>query len=367
MKFNININQLALINAFPPGKVDIIDGAIINFIETFSHSDQIEKIIVRGVSYFWIKYSYLLQEMPLIKPLIGTSDGIYRRVKKMSKLGLFEFCPDNKTRGRSYLRFGPVYSSLIRSEGGPNLRTGIRTPSDDAPNLPSDGNPKDNNTNINPFTKNKNEGSVFKKMYSEEKEKFKEDFSGILLLLPNPPKDKTVESWFEKYGEENVRRKLKEAERHFRNETKRKNVRDLSRTLANFLRSDHFGKYEEEFASAFVEIYERRNSVPYTLNRRKTSKDRNALSQIKEQLREIGFSDEVLVEKFRYLLENAPEFYRNKSLAAFSDNFATIVSEVTNKDKKQAENDPKTSGNQRKQPKNAKSRLSKVNLNFLRK
>jgi hypothetical protein len=123
-------------------EVDIIDAAIMSYFIQFVHSPRCQKKEHAGKTYFWLSYSALIGNMPLLP--LSTKDAVYRRVKKLVECGLLEAHPDNKIAGRSFFAFGPRYDDYVGHEAdGPtdinpepsgyksdDLRIKIRRPTD---------------------------------------------------------------------------------------------------------------------------------------------------------------------------------------------------------------------------------------------
>ena len=79
MKYNININQKAIIDNW--FNLDIIDCAILNYIQDFAKSNKIIKIIYDWQEYFWIQYEHFIKEMPLL--WIKNKQALKRRIDKI--------------------------------------------------------------------------------------------------------------------------------------------------------------------------------------------------------------------------------------------------------------------------------------------
>lgn len=84
MKFNININQIALAKT----SLDIVDGAILDYLYYLcsSRSEKVEKHRKNG--FTWVNFAYLLEEMPLLR--IKAKSRVSERVKKIAKVGYIE-------------------------------------------------------------------------------------------------------------------------------------------------------------------------------------------------------------------------------------------------------------------------------------
>ncbi len=81
MKYNININQIALANT----SLDIADGAILDYLYYLcsSLSERVEK--QRRNGYTWVNFNYLIEEMPLLR--VKSKSRISERIKKIAKEG----------------------------------------------------------------------------------------------------------------------------------------------------------------------------------------------------------------------------------------------------------------------------------------
>jgi len=108
MKFNVNINQKQLSKV---DGIDLKDAAILVYVEGFMNSRKTKKILVGNITYIWISYAHLIDEMPLLK--LKSKDAIYRRFRKLTNAGLLEPHKDNRSMGKSYYAFGPIYESII--------------------------------------------------------------------------------------------------------------------------------------------------------------------------------------------------------------------------------------------------------------
>lgn len=84
MKYNININQLALSET----ELDLIDSAILDYLYFYcnSKSEEIEKQRVDG--FTWVDYKNLLRDMPLLR--IKSSHSLSPRIKRIEKAGFIE-------------------------------------------------------------------------------------------------------------------------------------------------------------------------------------------------------------------------------------------------------------------------------------
>lgn len=87
MKYNININQLALASK----KLDLKDCAILDYLKAFCSADdkKIRQMTIKeeGIdyNYTWINFKHLIREMPLLG--IKYKSSISERMKKIEKTG----------------------------------------------------------------------------------------------------------------------------------------------------------------------------------------------------------------------------------------------------------------------------------------
>lgn len=84
MKYNININQIALAKT----SLDIADGAILDYLYYLcsSLSDKVEKHRKNG--YTWVNFNYLMEEMPLLR--VKSKSRISERIKKIGEEGFLK-------------------------------------------------------------------------------------------------------------------------------------------------------------------------------------------------------------------------------------------------------------------------------------
>ena len=83
MKYSVNINQAGVADAgFADGKTDLIDWAIIDYINTFATNPA----AVTQNGRVWINYRHLLDQMPLLG--LRTKSALSGRISKLQDLGL---------------------------------------------------------------------------------------------------------------------------------------------------------------------------------------------------------------------------------------------------------------------------------------
>ncbi len=143
MQYNININQKAAIDA---GMIaDVVDLCIFDFLQKFTNSPFCKRMSEGEVSYFNVPYQKIVTELPIIG--IKTSDGIYRRFKRLELCGLVQFHPDNAKNNMVWFCWGRSYDKMFFTPGQPSEGTD-KEPTD--PRIenrtPPDGKPTHYNT-----------------------------------------------------------------------------------------------------------------------------------------------------------------------------------------------------------------------------
>jgi hypothetical protein len=118
MKYNININQLALSKY---KKLDLKDAAILYYIIDWcsSSNKNIEKIKLEDGEYTWINYKHLILEMPILK--INQVVSLSQRIKKLKESGLIKATQQNTSKGwKLYIRLTDEIEKLyFREEDSP--------------------------------------------------------------------------------------------------------------------------------------------------------------------------------------------------------------------------------------------------------
>lgn len=106
MKYNININQKAIIDLNLD--VDVIDMAIFDFIKDFSNSSKCVKVLIDGKQFFWISHSKIILDLPIIN--INSRQGILKRINKLIDANLIQRADGDLQK--SYYCFGLNYDSV---------------------------------------------------------------------------------------------------------------------------------------------------------------------------------------------------------------------------------------------------------------
>jgi len=106
MKYNININQKAIIDLNLD--LDVVDMAIFDFIKDFSNSNNCTKVLINGKQYFWISHSKVINDLPIIR--ISTRQGILKRINKLIDAKLIDRADGDIQR--SYYCFNENYDKV---------------------------------------------------------------------------------------------------------------------------------------------------------------------------------------------------------------------------------------------------------------
>lgn len=153
MKYNITINQKAVIDNGLMSKLDIIDLAIFDFVYHFFNSDFEDKVTFtkNGVEYTEIRPSLLEREMPLLK--IGTKRTFINRMNNLINVGLIERYENNSNENRSGYKKGVNFS--IFEFDKPAKRNSQGYENDFTPPMKTDSH--NNNINDNSISNNNKE------------------------------------------------------------------------------------------------------------------------------------------------------------------------------------------------------------------
>lgn len=95
--------------------LDCTDAVLLRYILDFYNSDQMAKISFNGVEYFWLKYDYVIEQVPIIG--IKSKDGLYRRMKKYVDCGLLQHF--TKRSGGTYSCYRFKSKALTQALGKP--------------------------------------------------------------------------------------------------------------------------------------------------------------------------------------------------------------------------------------------------------
>lgn len=143
MKYNLVINQKAILENNL--KIDSVDAMILDIIRDMASYEKVEKKYIGNTVFFWVNHLNLALENPILG--IKTSDGIYRRMVKMSEIGLILIHPENKKSRKSFYAISDLFNTIfircLTSDEKPNKKNNIGFKTD----VTSDEKPKDYNIN----------------------------------------------------------------------------------------------------------------------------------------------------------------------------------------------------------------------------
>jgi hypothetical protein len=125
MKYNININQLAIVDNNID--MDLIDASILDYLIDICSSvhERIEynRITNESGKWTWLDYQSLIDGMPLLK--ITTKSGISNRIKKLKDIGFIKtFLDHSKNDGqKTYIMLTEMIDIIKFSENSRRSRT----------------------------------------------------------------------------------------------------------------------------------------------------------------------------------------------------------------------------------------------------
>ncbi len=102
--YSINVNQCAII--MHNIDIDIIDASIFCCIERMMLSQYTEKMFSKSKVYTWIKWTKILEDMPMIAKHIKTRQGVAQRLNNLKSNKLIEAHPDNQVNAMSWYTLG---------------------------------------------------------------------------------------------------------------------------------------------------------------------------------------------------------------------------------------------------------------------
>lgn len=160
MKFNINVNQLAIVKSGID--VDIFDAIIIDYLIEFSKSDSIVKISEKNIEFYWFSYDKIINDLPLLNL---KRDSVYRRMKRLSEIGLLIQFPESKKIGRSFFAITEKCKKLIFSE---NPNVGMKTETSDSNPTSRKNQQQTSDSNPDNYSINNNNSSLFSNENNDE-------------------------------------------------------------------------------------------------------------------------------------------------------------------------------------------------------
>lgn len=90
--------------------LDSEDAIILRYIIDFYNTGKMAKITDSGKEYFWVNYSTIIKEIPIIN--ISSNDSLYRRFRKYVKCGLMEHY--TKKNGGTFSCYRFIGNSLLK-------------------------------------------------------------------------------------------------------------------------------------------------------------------------------------------------------------------------------------------------------------
>ncbi len=113
MQYNFDINQKAIVELSKTTgvKLGLQEAVIIDFIAKFAHSGECEVIIIEGKVYYWLAYSKIIEECPLLG--IKNKEVLARKIELLENAGiLLKHYEAGKVR-KTYFAFGPNYKHIV--------------------------------------------------------------------------------------------------------------------------------------------------------------------------------------------------------------------------------------------------------------
>lgn len=115
MKYNININQIALAKC----NIDIIGASILDYLYIICNSKneliQKSRIVVDGKWFTWVNYQKIIEDMPLLR--INTKSSMSVRVKNLATEGFILIHTDIKKQ-KTYICFTSKIDELFVETNG---------------------------------------------------------------------------------------------------------------------------------------------------------------------------------------------------------------------------------------------------------
>lgn len=115
MKYNININQVALAET----SIDLMGAAILDYLYILCNSKnekiQKQRIVIDSKWYTWVNYQKLIEDMPLLR--INTKSTMSVRVKNLENIGFIRIYTDKKQQ-KTYICFTEKVDELFVETNG---------------------------------------------------------------------------------------------------------------------------------------------------------------------------------------------------------------------------------------------------------
>lgn len=100
--------------------LNLKDLAILHWFTDFNNTDRMMPQIVDGKTFYWVKYQAIINDLPVLE--VKTKDGIYRILKKLSRIGILDHTTIKRDGTYSYYKKGAKFIDLLwvsdeKSEG----------------------------------------------------------------------------------------------------------------------------------------------------------------------------------------------------------------------------------------------------------
>lgn len=92
--------------------MDLVDLAILRWFVDFAGTNRMAHKEIDGQIYYWVKYDFLLEDIPIIK--ITSKDALARRLKRLVTVKILTHVTLREGGTFSYYGFGENYSELVR-------------------------------------------------------------------------------------------------------------------------------------------------------------------------------------------------------------------------------------------------------------
>lgn len=168
--------------------LDQDDLLLLRWFVDFKDTNSMVSKVIDNKPYYWIKYSGLLKDLPILKI---KKDTVYRRFKKMSTVGVLDHTTVRQGGVYSFYSLGDKYSELL-SDYNPN--------GTDLNPIPY-GNKSDTHTDLNPEQKiNLLKDSSIKDSFYKDSKKGDEINDNARSSSKEYDVDKELEKYKDKYN-----------------------------------------------------------------------------------------------------------------------------------------------------------------------
>lgn len=116
MRYNININQLAIISKRID--IDLYDAAILSFVSDWIGNSSATIVMHEDKPYTWISHKLIVDQLPMLKTRSSgklktmSKDTIYRRMKRLCSIGLLSKHPNSQKLGMPLYRGTKTLDSI---------------------------------------------------------------------------------------------------------------------------------------------------------------------------------------------------------------------------------------------------------------